>query len=199
MQADSAALRMERRRGSKIGSLELNLGKLSAADSFLKALRMVRSLAFSLAAGLLVLAAPYGKADETFPVAHPEPIAVRVLDGGNGKPIAHVHLTLIAGYDKGDIKGQAFHEDALTDDQGKARLSNELANLPFLQVWVTKVELCQTKPRAALFSIDRIRRDGLSAPNLCGTFSVENAPGVFTVFVRNSGKKKPLLHVPFMK
>jgi hypothetical protein len=60
-----------------------------------------------------------------------------------------------------------------------------LANLPWLQVWVGKKSLCQTHPRNTSYSVELIRHDGLSAPNHCGTATVENKPGVFTVFVKN--------------
>jgi hypothetical protein len=34
-----------------------------------------------------------------------------------------------------------------------------------------------------------MRRDGLSAPNLCGPVTAQDTPGVFTVFVKNRAKK----------
>jgi hypothetical protein len=44
------------------------------------------------------------------------------------------------------------------------------------------------KPGKASFSVELIRRDGLSAPNRCGTATVEDEPGVFTVFVKEKVK-----------
>jgi hypothetical protein len=122
-------------------------------------------------------------------VVHNEPITVRILSGKNGLPLANQHLILIGGYDRGDLHEQIYREDALTDSFGYALLSNQLANLPWLQVWVGKLPLCQSNPRKSSFSVELIRRDGLSAPNLCGPVSARKAPGLFTVFVWNRAKK----------
>jgi hypothetical protein len=152
---------------------------------------MIRPLAFSFAAALFLLTASVCGADEPYSVVHNEPITVRILSGKNGQPLAHSHLILIAGYDQGQIRDQLWREETLTDAHGQARLSKQFANLPWLQVWVDKKPLCQANPRKTSFSVERIRRDGLSAPNRCGTATVEDAPGVFTVFVR-TGKKDTL-------
>jgi hypothetical protein len=128
---------------------------------------------------------------ESFPVVHSEPITIRILSGKSGQPLAHLHLLLIGGYDQRDIHGQLFRAEALTDALGQAHLEGQLANLPWLQVWVNKKPLCQANPRQASFSVERIRRDGLSSPNRCGTAVVEDAPGVFTVFVQSKEKKAP--------
>jgi hypothetical protein len=127
-------------------------------------------------------------ADETFPVVHNEPITVRILGGKDGQPLAHLHLVLLAGYDQSDLHDQLYRAELLTDAHGQVRLPKQLANLPWLQVWVTKKPLCQAKPRGDSFSIELIRRDGLSAPNRCGTATVEDMPGVFAVFVKGKGK-----------
>jgi hypothetical protein len=148
---------------------------------------MIRPLAFSLATFALSAAA-LCRADETFPVVHSEPITIRILSGKNGLPLSNLHLLLVGGYDQSDLHDQLFREDALTDTFGKVRLSNQLTNLPWLQVWVSKMPLCQSNPRKTSFSVELIRRDGLSAPNLCGPVSAENSPGVFTVFVKNRAK-----------
>lgn len=111
---------------------------------------MIRPLALSLAAGLALAAAPCRGADEIFPAMHSEPITVRILNGKNGQPLAHLHLILIGGYDQRDLHGQLFREEALTDAQGQARLSGQLANLPWLQVWVNKKPLSRpTRPGPA--------------------------------------------------
>jgi len=152
---------------------------------------MIRPLALSLAAGIALLIATLNGVAEKFPVVHNEPITVRILGGKDGQPLAHLHLVLIAGYDRSDLHDQLYRAELLTDAQGQAHLPKLLANLPWLQVWVTKKPLCQAKPREESFSVDLIRRDGLSAPNRCGTATVEDAPGVFTVFVKSKGKKAP--------
>jgi hypothetical protein len=149
---------------------------------------MIRPIAISLAAGMALLTATLCGADETFPVVHNEPITVRILGGKDGLPLAHLHLVLLAGYDRGDLHNQLYRAELLTDAHGQARLPKQLANLPWLQVWVTKKPLCQAKPRGESFSVELIRRDGVSAPNRCGTATVEDTPGVFTVFVKGKGK-----------
>ena len=149
---------------------------------------MIRSLVFSLAAGLVLVTATTSGANETFPVVHNDPITVRILDGTDGHPLAYRHLVLIAGYDRHDLHDQQFREEVLTDAHGQVRLSRQLENLPWLQVWVSKSPLCMGKPGKASFSVELIRRDGLSAPNRCGTATVEDEPGVFTVFVKEKVK-----------
>jgi hypothetical protein len=151
---------------------------------------MIRLLAQPLAAGLILLAAPICGADEVFPVVHNEPITIRVLSGRDGHPLAKAHLTMVAGYNQRDIDLRMRREEALTDAHGVARLPNALANFPLLVVTIAKMRLCHRNGREAVFSTERIRNDGLSAPNRCGTAIVQDAPGVFTVWVK-TGKAPP--------
>jgi hypothetical protein len=146
---------------------------------------MTHHLALSLLVALVLLFASVSGAGETFPVVHNEPITIHIVDGKDGQPLAHVHLSLVAGYDQHDLHLEMWRQEALTDDHGSARLPDELANLPFLQVTVAKSPLCANS-HSATFSIDRIRNNGLSAPNSCGIATAEAAPGVFTVFVKRS-------------
>jgi hypothetical protein len=127
-------------------------------------------------------------AAETFPVVHNEPITVRILGGKDGQPLAHLHLVLLGGYEQSDLHDQLYRVEVLTDIHGEARLPRQLANLPWVQVWVATKPLCQASPRKDSFSVELIRRDGLSAPNRCGTATVEDVPGVFTVFVKGKAK-----------
>lgn len=120
-------------------------------------------------------------------MVHDEPITVQVVGGKDGQPLGRLHLVLIAGYDRSDMKKKLFYEDALTDAHGQVRLSKQMANLPWLQVWVDKKTLCQENPRIASFSVDLMRHDGLSTPNRCGKATVEDRPGLFTVFVKGKG------------
>lgn len=126
---------------------------------------------------------------EVFPVAHTEPITVQVLGAKDGQPMPHLHLTLLAGYDLSDVHDRIWREETITDDQGRALLSNNLTNLPYVQVWVTKKHLCLGSLKNSHFSIELIRRDGLSTPNRCGTATVTDAPGILTVFVKARVKK----------
>ncbi len=133
---------------------------------------------------------------ESFPVVHNEPVTVRILGGKDGRPLGRLHLILIAGYDQRDLSEQLYHAEVLTDADGRARLPKQFANLPWLQVWVGKKPLCQAHPRKAGFSVELIRRDGLSAPNRCGKATVEDAPGVFTVFVKDKGAPPAAVPAP---
>jgi hypothetical protein len=150
---------------------------------------MIRPLSLSLAAALALSAASPCRAGENFPVVHNDPITVRIVSGKNGQPLGNLHLVLVGGYDQSDLHEQLYREEVLTDPLGKVRLSNQLANLPWLQVWVSRWSLCQSNPRKTSFSVELMRRDGLSAPNLCGPVSAQDAPGLFTVFVKNRAKK----------
>ncbi|MGA7830020.1 MAG: hypothetical protein WCA21_03565 [Terracidiphilus sp.] len=154
---------------------------------------MIRSFVLPLAAGLALLNAPIYAAVETIPVIHNEPITIQILRGSDGLPLAHLHLILIAGYDQHDLRIQLFREEVISDANGRVRLSSQLANLPWLQVWVNKKPLCQAHPHSASFSIEVIRRDGLSAPNRCGTATVPDAPGLFTVFVKGNRSAASIL------
>jgi hypothetical protein len=136
---------------------------------------------------MVLLASAACGADEVFPVAHKEPLTVLVLDGNGGRPQARVHVVLVAGYDRHDLGLGLWREEAVTDGEGKVRLSDALRNLPLLRVEVLKRPACSAGTDKAAFSVERIRRDGLSGANRCGTATVDDAPGVFTVFVK--GKK----------
>lgn len=148
---------------------------------------MTRTLAhafFTSALGVtaLLLANSAAHADETFPVDHRDPIVIQILDGVTGQPLTHVHVQLLGGYDENDLDRRIWVEELLTDEKGQVRLSNQLENLPFLRVHVLKAALCDKV--ADRFSVERIRRDGLSAANRCGIATVENTPGVFAIFVK---------------
>jgi hypothetical protein len=151
---------------------------------------MNRILAICAAAALL-LASAACPADEVFPVVHKEPIAIQVLDGKAGSPQAGVPVLLTGGYDRRDLAERQWHEESVTDAEGKVRLSDALRNLPLLRVEVLKRHSCG--PVMAAWSVERIRRDGMGTPNLCGGATVVDAGGVFTVFVK--GKKPAAVSV----
>ena len=153
-----------------------------------KAQLAISSLAFCLASTTLLLGSQVRGADEVFPVVHGQPITIRILNGKDGHPLAHARLSLVAGYNQRDLHIEMWRQALLTDDRGNARLPDALANLPFLQVAVTKTPVCQAHSGSAIFSVDLIRRDGLSTANRCGTAIVENTPGIFTVFVKYKSK-----------
>jgi hypothetical protein len=150
----------------------------------LRAQLAILSLTSFLASPLLLLAAQVRGADEDFPVVHNEAITIRILDGANGHPVPRAHLSLLAGYNQRDLHLEMWRQEAFTDDRGRARLSDALANLPFLQIGVANKHACEAHEGSAIFSVDLIRRDGLSTPNRCGAAISDDAPGIFTLFVK---------------
>ena len=151
------------------------------------------------AAGLVVLIAGAAcSADEVFPVVHNEAIAVRVLDGKNGKPQPHAHVLLVAGYDRRDLRLAMWREEAVTDAAGEVHLSGALRNLPLLRVEIIKRHACAPDASDAAASVERIRRDGLSGANRCVAYAAADTPGVFTIFVKaaNTAKQDRPAKVP---
>ncbi|MGA2537838.1 MAG: hypothetical protein ABSF53_17615, partial [Terracidiphilus sp.] len=135
----------------------------------------------------MLLTAVFCRAAEVFPVVHNEPVIVRVLDGKSGQPQPLRRVVLTGGYDERDLALGQWREEALTDSDGRVRLSNDLRNLPLLRVEVLNGHVCQPGANRAAISVDGIRLNGMSGANRCGTAMVVDAPGVFTVFIK--GKK----------
>jgi hypothetical protein len=151
-----------------------------------EALLMNRNLAIWVGVAMSMVTARVCSADEVFPVVHHEPIAVRVLDGKGGRPQARVRVVLTAGYDRRDLGLRLWREEAITDAEGMVRLSDALRNLPLLRVEVLKRHACSAGTGATI-TVERIRLSGLSGANHCGFASIDDAPGVYAVFVK--GKK----------
>ena len=131
-----------------------------------------------------------GAACVSEPVNHHEPITLRVLDGRGGRPLARVHLTLVAGYDGRDLHQGLWQEEAVTDSAGSAPVPDSLVNFPYLQVVVARHRMCIGDVSASRFSLERIRLAGLNSPNRCGVFTVANLSGVFVVFAKAKGSDR---------
>jgi hypothetical protein len=151
---------------------------------------MLRTFAIFFCAGFAVAVA-LGQAVEPFPVIHKQPITVRILGGKDGRPLAHLHVVLTGGYDPRDLKHGQWREEILTNDEGEARMSTYIGGLPFLQISVAKKHPCFTDSSSAPFSIERMRADGLSTPNRCGTATMADVPGIFNVFVKGKQAQPP--------
>jgi len=123
-------------------------------------------------------------AQTSIPVDRKEPIVIHIVDGQDGHPIAYLHLALVAGYDRRDLERHLWVEDAMTDEHGDVRLPGTLMNLPWLRVSMPKSSMCKADPRVETFSVERMRNDGLSSPNRCGTVTVGERPGLFTLFAQ---------------
>ena len=138
-------------------------------------------------AGLGLLCGMCCSAGQAIPVDHPEPMTIRILNGRNGLPLPHLHAILFAGYDDRDIRHQSWREEVFTDTSGEARMPKSLVDFAFLQVSLRSAKACQRSAREELYNLDRIRRDGFSAPNDCGIVRVVDAPGVLTIFAKPDG------------
>jgi len=142
--------------------------------------------------GLALLASTQNSSAQTsIPVDHHEPITIHIVDAKNGQPLAYLHVVLAGGYDRQDLEKHIWHEDAMTDEHGVIRLPAALLNLPWLQVLTPKSNACKANPYAQIFSVERMRIDGLSTPNRCGEISVVDQPGVFTFFAHEQKQKIP--------
>lgn len=140
------------------------------------------SLSFSFLAMALFFPSYRVIAQTSVPVIHNEPITIHVVDAQDGQPLANFHVALLAGYDRTDIDKQVWREDAMTDVHGDIAIPANLLNLPWMRVLMPKERTCKTDPHAEIFSVERIRNDGLSAANRCGAVSAGVRPGQFTVF-----------------
>lgn len=118
------------------------------------------------------------------PAIHPEPVTIQVLDGKGGAPLAHVHLQFVAGYDAADLRRGLWSGEAVTDGHGRAILPNSLKDFSYVEVRVAKHKLCAPHGHSASFILDRVRHEGSSTLNYCGTTLVEDAPGVLHVFAK---------------
>jgi hypothetical protein len=145
---------------------------------------IARTSSLALGVAILVLLARVGKSENSLPAVHPEPVTIQVLDGKHGAPLAHVHLQFVAGYDEADLRLGLWGAEAVTDGHGRVSLPNSLKNFSFVEVWVAKRKLCTPHGHSPGIILDRVRNEGLSAPNHCGTTVVENTPGVLNVFAK---------------
>jgi hypothetical protein len=143
---------------------------------------MVRTLSLAFCAVTLALPGSLGKSEESMPAIHHEPITIRILNGSDGAPLAHVHLLFVAGYDDRDLRLGLWREDAITDANGQASLPDSLKNFSFLAVWVTKRKLCAERGHSLDADLDRVRFEGMSTLNQCGNVMSADKPGVLTVF-----------------
>lgn len=152
---------------------------------------IARTLSLALGVGTLLLPASVGRAQNSLPATHPEPITIRILDGKGGAPLAHVHLQVVAGYDDRDLRLGLWSAEIVTDGQGRASLPGSLKNFSFVAVWVAKRKLCAAHGRSTYLNLDNIRSEGLSTPNRCGTTVVAEMPGVLNVFAKAHRKDQP--------
>ena len=144
---------------------------------------IARTLSLALGAAVALLASA-GRSEGSLPVSHPEPITIQILDGKGGAPLAHVHLLFVAGYDDRDLRLGLWSAEAITDAKGRVSLPHALKDFSFVEVWVAQHKLCAAHGRSLAMNLDRVRNEGVSTPNRCGTTVVEDTPGVLIVFAK---------------
>jgi hypothetical protein len=164
----------------------------------MQAILMMRRLVGWAGLSAVLTTAAICRADEVFPVAHTEAIAVRVVDGLNGRPRARAVVVVVGGYSERDLDAGMWRQELLTDEAGQVPLADGLRNLPLLRVEVIKLRSCAAGGFGKTFSMELTRRDGLSSSNRCGANSAQNVAGTLTVFVadrkpwlKKHGAKKP--------
>jgi len=111
-------------------------------------------------------------------------IALQVLDGRSGKPLAGQHVLVFTGLSSNGVKTHAAHTDVTTDKDGAGTVTIYPAETQWLQVFVSGRVLCYTDPNQISFSISEIVSKGLLTPNNCSALSHEASPGHFIVFAR---------------
>lgn len=132
----------------------------------------------------LVLPGSMGKSEQSLPSIHPEPITIRIINGKDGAPLAHVHLLFVAGYDNRDLRLGLWSAEAITDAKGRASLPGALKDFSLLEVRVAKRRLCAAHGRSLSINLDNVRYGGMSTPNRCGNLVFADKPGVLTVFAK---------------
>jgi hypothetical protein len=130
----------------------------------------------------LALPGSMGKSEQSLPAIHPEPITIRILNGKDGAPLAHVHLLFVAGYDDRDLRLGFWSGEAMTDAKGRASLPGALRDFSLVAVRVAKRRLCATHGRSLDINLDNVRYGGLSTANRCGNLMFADQPGILTVF-----------------
>jgi len=145
---------------------------------------IARTLSLVLCVMTLALPGSMGKSEQSLPAIHPEPITIRILNGKDGTPLAHVHLLLVAGYDDRDLRQGFWSGEAITNAKGQASLPDSLKNFSFVAVSVAKRRLCAARGRSLSVDLDNVRSEGMSTPNRCGNLMFADKPGVLTVFAK---------------
>jgi len=111
-------------------------------------------------------------------------IAVQVLDGRNGKPIANQRVLVFVGASSEAAKSHAEHTDLTTDKDGLGILRVHPDQTQWIQVWADGRVLCYPDPNQSSFSIDAIMSTGIVAPNSCSGVMKDPTPGHLIIFAR---------------
>lgn len=114
-------------------------------------------------------------------------IAVRVLDGRNGRPIPNQRVLVFVGASSEAAKSHAEHTDLTTDKDGVGTLTVYPNQTQWIQVWVDGRALCYPDPNQSSFRVDTIMSTGIVTWNKCGGVLKEPVPGHLIIFARPAG------------
>jgi hypothetical protein len=145
---------------------------------------MKKFLLFSFLTTAALSASTATHAQESYPEIHNDPIKIHLIDAQDGSPMANLRVVLAAGYSQDDLRKGLWRAEATSDTQGDVKLPRTMLNLGFMQILVAQDTPCTYKQSAQSLSIERIRTDGLSAPNHCGLVTANEKPGELNFFVR---------------
>lgn len=108
-------------------------------------------------------------------------IAIRAVDGRNGKPLADQRLLVFSGLSPDDVH---FHKGAVydirTDSVGIARLRIDPSKSKVLNVFVDFMHVCSMPD----LETAEVISTGLNAPNACGTLKLDLLPNRLVIFAR---------------
>ncbi len=111
-------------------------------------------------------------------------IAVRVLDGRNGKPIPNQRVLVFVGGSSKVAKSHAEHTDLTTDKDGPGILRIYPSQTQSIQVWADGRVLCYPNPNQRSFNVDTVMSTGIATPNSCSGIMKDPAPGHLIIFAR---------------
>jgi hypothetical protein len=111
-------------------------------------------------------------------------VVLCLLDGKNGKSIGNEHLLVFYGTTAEDVHAEKNHRDLRTDINGKSVLTLDDSSILLIQVFSDGHILCQQKSNTDSYSVEQIKRTGLSTQNTCGPVHRENTPDQFVIYAR---------------
>jgi hypothetical protein len=160
---------------------------------------MKKFLLLSILTAAALHAALPAQAQESFPEIHNHPIRIHLLDADDGSPKSNFRVILVAGYNQDDLRKGLWRQDAATNSDGDLQLPKTMLNLPWMQVIVPQSKLCSFKQPAQGLSIERIREEGLSAPNQCGLANAQEKQGELNLFVSKQPTPRKHGKMSFLK
>ena len=110
-------------------------------------------------------------------------VELHVVNGKNGKPVAHAHVLVFQGASTEEVTQQRHPIELRTDSEGVAVLPKDTM-MPWLRVFVDWHRPCQTDPQGGIYPLAKITGEGLVTPNTCGSITRKASPYDLYFFVR---------------